>query len=59
MKMKLAKNLQAGDVLVGSKSGESRVVGEVEPSNVMMGCIAIETEHGTLYMDSDEEVPVS
>lgn len=47
-------SLTSMDVLVGESGGLSAVY-NVEPSNVMMGCLAVETEHGTLYLDADED----
>jgi hypothetical protein len=52
-----AANLTGGETLVGNSEGLS-IVYQVDPSNLMMGCVAIETEHGTLYMDEDEMVEV-
>lgn len=47
-------SLTSMDVLVGESGGLSAVY-NVEPSNVMMGCLAVETEHGTLYLDADDD----
>lgn len=45
--------------LVGDHGGLSLVVGDVEPSGLVMGTIAFETEHGTLYLDPDSETRIS
>lgn len=50
------EELTAGDVLVGTQGGRTLVVGG--PDAVVMGALAIETEHGTLYLDPDEESTV-
>lgn len=50
-----ARDLEPGDVLVGSCGGRTVITGDVEPSNLMMGCLVVETEHGVLYLDLDEE----
>jgi hypothetical protein len=50
------EKLTEGNTLVGDCGGHSVVTGEVSKSSVMMGCYAVETEHGTLYLD--EEFPV-
>lgn len=49
-------NLEGGELLAGDAGGFSRITGEVYASNVMPGMHAVETEHGTLYLDSDQEV---
>lgn len=49
------RDLIPGDVLVGDAGGRAKITGDIEPSNLVMGCIAVETEHGTLYLDPDEE----
>jgi len=50
------KDLTEG-TLVGDCGGHSVITGEVTKSSVMLGCYAVETEHGTLYLD--EEFPVT
>lgn len=50
-------SLSSIDVLVGESGGLSAIY-DTSPSYVMEGCQAIETEHGTLYMDADDEVVV-
>ena len=54
---KSAWGLEPGDVLVGSAGGRT-VVENVEPSSAMPGLLAVETEHGTLYLDPDLGVEV-
>lgn len=58
MRTKPAKEIQPGDLLVGDAGHLSLVTGEVDESNVIFGAMAIETEHGTLYVDGDEEMAV-
>lgn len=48
------KSLNSTHVLVGESGGLSAVYG-VEKSYVMPGCVAVETEHGTLYMDAEDD----
>ena len=50
-------SLSSTDVLVGESGGLSAVY-ETSPSYEMMGCQAVETEHGTLYLGPDDEVVV-
>lgn len=45
--------------LVGDHGGLSLVVGDVEPSGLVMGTIAFETEHGTVYLDPEGETAIS
>lgn len=54
----LAKNLEPGNVLVGDAGGHSQINGNIDPSNLIMGALAVETEHGTLYIDPDEQVTI-
>lgn len=44
--------------LVGDRGGMALITGEIERSS-MMGLLAIETEHGTLYLDPESEVVIS
>lgn len=44
--------------LVGDHGGTSLITGSLDPSSVVMGALAVETEHGTLYLDLDGEVVV-
>lgn len=53
----LAKDLDSTHVLVGESGGLSAVY-DVEPSYIMPGCVAVETEHGTLYLDADDACAV-
>jgi hypothetical protein len=52
-----ASELNSTHVLVGDCDGLSAVF-NVYPSNIMPGCVAIETEHGTLYLEADIDVNV-
>lgn len=45
-------------VLVGDNGGLSAITGEVSPSSAHPGCMMVETEHGTLYFEDDEQVRV-
>lgn len=45
--------------LVGMHGNLSRIVGAIEDSNMVFGAVAIETEHGTVYIDSEEQISVS
>lgn len=47
-----------GYALVGDQGGITNITGEVYDSSVIPGCKAIEVEHGTLYVDNDEEIGV-
>lgn len=49
-------SLSGTDVLVGEAGGLSAVYDA--SSNYVMGCLAVETEHGTLLMGADDEVTV-
>lgn len=53
----LGKALDSTSVLVGESGGLSAVY-EVNPSAVLIGCLVLETEHGPLYLDPDEEYEV-
>ena len=44
--------------LVGDQGGHSAITGEVYESNVVMGTLAIETEHGTVCLDPESEIEV-
>lgn len=44
--------------LIGDQGGHSAITGEVCGSNVVMGALAIETEHGTVYLDPESEIEV-
>lgn len=45
--------------LLGDHGGRSRVTGEIYLSNVIAGCLAIETEHGTLYLPLEDQIQIS
>ena len=45
--------------LVGDHGGLSLIVGDAEPSGLVMGTIAFETEHGTVYLDPNAETGIS
>ena len=49
-----ARTLAAGQVLLGSEGGESRIL-EVEPAQ-LLGMVQVRTEHGVLVMDPDATV---
>lgn len=53
-----AKYLNGNHVLVGECGGLSAVFHPVMPGELVMGCMAVETEHGTLYIDPVELVQV-
>lgn len=45
--------------LVGNNGGLSFITGQIDESGLVMGALAIETEHGTLYIDPDEQILIS
>jgi len=45
--------------LVGDHGGLSLITGEIASSSLMTGMIALETEHGTVYLDPEVEVTIS
>lgn len=47
-----AAQLASGHVLVGESGGRS-VVYDVQPSSMLPWAMAVETEHGFLYLDAD------
>ena len=49
--------LNSTHVLVGESGGLSAVY-EVSESNIMPGIFLVETEHGPLYLDPDEDAVV-
>ena len=57
MATKLGTLLDSGDTLVGESGGHSQIY-EVNPSSSLPGLLAVETEHGFLYLDPDEEYTV-
>lgn len=52
-----AADLQSGDIIIGHLGGISAVEA-VYKSHLMNGCSVIDTEHGALYIDSDEPVVI-
>lgn len=52
-----AGELQSGDIMIGHLGGIS-AVDCVYASDVMNGCTVVDTEHGSLYIDSDEPVVI-
>lgn len=50
-------SLTGEDVLLGECGGLSAVF-SVNESSVMKGCLAVETEHGYLYVAADDDVLV-
>jgi hypothetical protein len=55
--MKAGIELAPGDVLIGVRGGESYIE-DIEPSDLMMGMLAVETEHGFLYLDPEDEYAI-
>lgn len=45
--------------LVGSNGGLSLIVGDIESSGLVMGTLAIETEHGVVYLDPETDTQIS
>lgn len=54
----LGRDLCPGDVLLGDAGGLSQI-DEVSSSSAMPGLLVVETEHGPLYLDPDEEYSVT
>lgn len=54
----LVPDLTAGTVVIGDHDGRMLITGSVESSNTVAGCHLVETEHGTLYLPSDEIVRI-
>lgn len=50
-------DLECGQVLVGEMGGLSNIY-EVKSSSSIPGLLAVETEHGFLYLDPDSEFEV-
>lgn len=50
--------LLPGNILIGDNGGRSEIY-DLEPSNSIFGLLAVETEHGFLYLDPDGEYPVA
>ena len=57
MATKLGSELESGDVLVGDSGGLS-LVNEVNSSSSLPGLLAVETEHGFLYLDPDSDFTI-
>lgn len=57
MATKLGTLLDSGDTLVGESGGLSAIY-DVSTSSSIPGLLAVETEHGFLYLDPDEEYTV-
>ena len=57
MAAKLGSLLDSGDTLIGESGGHSQIY-EVNPSSSLPSLLAVETEHGFLYLDPDEEYVV-
>ena len=53
----LGSQLDSTNVLVGESGGLSAIYG-TETSSAMPGLLVVETEHGPLYLDPDEEYEV-
>ena len=47
------EELAAEDALVGAKGGRAQIVGG--SADIVFGALAVETEHGMLYLGPDEE----
>jgi hypothetical protein len=45
--------------LVGDHGGLSLITGDIDPSAIVFGTLAVETEHGTVYLDRDAEITIS
>ena len=45
--------------LVGGHGGLSLITGDVSESGVVFGALAFETEHGTVYLDPDQQTEIS
>lgn len=58
MATKLGTVIESGDTLVGDLGGLSEVY-EVNSSSSIHGLLAVETEHGFLYLDPEGEYEVA
>ena len=56
---KPARDLNPGDILIGSQGGQSVVVEEPSGNSGLIGFIRVETEHGHLFLETDAEVQVT
>lgn len=45
--------------LVGDHGGLSLITGPIGPSSLVTGTLSIETEHGVVYLDPDEQTEIS
>ena len=45
--------------LVGGHGGLALITGPIESSGQVMGALAIDTEHGTVYLDPEDEATIS
>lgn len=45
--------------LVGDHGGLSLITGGIEGSGLVMGALSIETEHGVVYLDPEQETEIS
>lgn len=45
--------------LVGDHGGLSLITGSTHSSGLVMGTLSIETEHGVVYLDPDQETEIS
>jgi hypothetical protein len=57
MAIKNGTELEPGDTLLGESGGESLIY-EINPSSSMPGLLAVETEHGYLYLDPEQDYTV-
>lgn len=55
--LKYGSALESGDILIGEAGGLSMVY-EVQPSSSLPGLLAVETEHGFLYLDPETEFEI-
>jgi hypothetical protein len=51
-------DLRPGMILVGPDGQRLEITGEVEASSAMPGCLRVETDFGTLYVDEDGQSQV-
>lgn len=45
--------------LVGDHGGLSLITGDIDASSLVLGTLALETEHGTLYLDPEADIVIS
>lgn len=45
--------------IIGDRGHRALITGEIYPSNVIPGCLTVETEHGSLYLDLEGQVRVA